>query len=95
MFCVISQWSSSAEVDDRLISLTQSTFVPAVMALGAQSVHFVETGPHSIQVVTIFPDEQTANSARDKQEAVRAQASVEMPVTFLSEVRGQIFAQNV
>jgi len=95
MFCVISQWSSNAELDDQLISLTQSTFVPAVMALGAQDVYFVQTGPNSIQVVTIYPDEQTANSARDKQEAVRAQASVEMPVAYLSEVRGRIFAHNM
>ena len=95
MFCVISQWSSNAELDDQLISLTQSTFVPAVMALGAQDVHFVQTGPNSIQVATIYPDEQTANSARDKQEAVRAQASVEMPVAYLSEVRGRIFAHNM
>ena len=65
------------------------------MALGAQDVHFVKTGPNSIQVVTIYPDEQTANSARDKQEAVRAQASVEMPVAYLSEVRGRIFAHNM
>ncbi|MDA3021951.1 MAG: hypothetical protein O2943_04685 [Actinomycetota bacterium] len=72
----------------------QSQFVPGVMALGAKSVYFVETGPDSLQVVTIYPDEQTANSAREKQEAIRAQAATQMPVTYVSEVRGPVFASN-
>ena len=94
MFCVISQWSAAEDLSDELDETVQSAFVPGIMALGALSVHFVETAERSMQVVTVYPDEETANVAREKQEAIRAQAVNQMPVQYVSEVRGRVFANG-
>ena len=40
------------------------------------------------------PDEETANVAREKQEAIRAQAVNQMPVQYVGEVRGRVFASG-
>ena len=94
MFCVISQWSAAEDLSDELDETVQSAFVPGIMALGALSVHFVETAERSMQVVTVYPDEETANVAREKQEAIRAQAVNQMPMQYVSEVRGRVFANG-
>ena len=94
MFCVISQWTATEGLSDELEETVRSTFVPGVMALGAVSVHFVETGERSMQVVTVYPDEETANAAREKQEAIRAQAVNQMPVQYVGEARGRVFANG-
>ena len=77
-----------------LFRSVQNAFVPGIMALGAVSVHFVETDERSMQVVTVYPDEETANVAREKQEAIRAQAVDQMPVQYVGEVRGRVFANG-
>ena len=94
MFCVITQWTAPEDVTDELEETGQSAFVPGIMALGAVSVHFVETDERSMQVVTVYPDEETANVAREKQEAIRAQAVNQMPVQYVGEVRGRVFANG-
>jgi len=53
MFCVISQWTATEDLSDELEATVQSAFVPGIMALGAVSVHFVETDERSMQVVTV------------------------------------------
>ena len=94
MFCVISQWSATEDLSDELEETVQSAFVPGIMALGAVSVHFVETAERAIKDETVYPDEETANVAREKQEAIRAQAVNQMPVQYVSEVRGRVFANG-
>ena len=94
MFRVRSQWAATEHLSDRLEATVQTPFVPGIMALGAVSVHFVETAERSMQVVTVYPDEETANIAREKQEAIRAQAVNQMPVQYVGEVRGRVFANG-
>lgn len=94
MFCVISQWTATEDLSDELEATVQNAFVPGIMALGAVSVHFVQTDQRSMQVVTVYPDEETANVAREKQEAIRAQAVDQMPVQYVGEVRGRVFANG-
>lgn len=94
MYCVISQWTATEDLTDELEETVRSAFVPGIMALGAVSVHFVQTDQRSMQVVTVYPDEETANVAREKQEAIRAQAVNQMPVQYVGEVRGRVFANG-
>ena len=94
MFCVISQWTATEDLSNELEAAVQSAFVPGIMALGAVSVHFVETDERSMQVVPVYPDEETANIAREKQEASRAQAVNQMPVQYVGEVRGRVIANG-
>jgi hypothetical protein len=89
---VISDWTSSVPNNDAMRAEARDKYAPAVKALGATHVHFIETGESTFQVVTIYPDEATANSARDKQNAVRAKATSEMPVKMIGEQRGDVFA---
>lgn len=89
---VISNWKSSVPNNDEMKSLAKSKYVKAVMALGAKSCHFIETGSDTFSVCTIYPDEATATSATAKQNAVRAEATSEMPVKMLNDARGTVFA---
>jgi hypothetical protein len=67
-------------------------YVPGLKALGALNAFFISTGDTTFNVVTIYPDEATATAAADKQKALRAQAAIDLPVTMVSEMRGDIFA---
>ena len=91
-FGVISDWTSSAPMSDELKNEARGKYAPGVKALGASSVYFIQTGDSTFQVVTIYPDEATANAARDKQAALRAKAAGELPVKMVGEHRGDIFA---
>jgi len=72
----------------------RNKYAPAVKSLGASHVYFIETGESTFNVVTIYPDEATANSARDKQNAVRASATAELPIKMVGEQRGEVFASG-
>lgn len=91
-FGVISDWTSSVPTNDEMKAEARNKYAPAVKSLGATHVHFVQTGESTFQVVTIYPDEATANVARDKQNAVRAQATSELPIKMVGEQRGEVFA---
>lgn len=89
---VISNWKSNVPNSDDMRSLAKSKYVKSIMALGAVSCNFVETSSDTFTVCTIFPDEAIATAASAKQNAVRAEASTEMPIKLLSEARGTVFA---
>ncbi|MBW6494764.1 MAG: hypothetical protein K0B16_09475 [Burkholderiaceae bacterium] len=91
-FGVISSWTSSAPMSEELKSEARNKYAPGVKALGASQVHFIQTSDSTFQVVTIYPDEGVANSARDKQAALHAQAAGELPVKMVGEYRGEVFA---
>ncbi len=91
---VISNWKSNVPNNDEMRSLAKSKYVKAVMALGANSCHFIETGADTFSVCTIYPDEATATSASAKQNAVRAEAASEMPIKLVNDARGTVFASS-
>lgn len=91
---VISNWKSDVPNNDEMRSLAKSKYVKAVMALGASSCYFIETGSNTFTVCTIYPDEATATSAAAKQNAVRTEAASEMPVKLVNDARGTVFASS-
>ena len=91
-FGVISDWTSTVPRNEEMTAQARDKYVPSIKSLGATQVFFIATGESTFKVVTIYPDEATANSARDKQAALRANAASEMPVKMASEQRGEVFA---
>ena len=91
-YAVLSNWKSNVSNTDDMKSLAKSKYVKSVMALGAFHCYFIETSGDTFSVCTVYPDETTATSASAKQNAVRAEASAEMPVKLLGEARGEVFA---
>lgn len=91
---VISNWKSNVPNTDDMKELARSKYLKAVMALGASSCHFIETSSDTFSVCTVYPDEATATNAAAKQNAVRSEASSEMPVKLLNEARGSVFASS-
>lgn len=89
---VISNWTSTVPNNEEMRAEARNKYAPGVKSLGATQVFFVETGESAFQVVTIYPDEATANTARDKQNALRATATSEMPVKMVGDQRGEVFA---
>ncbi|MDN2583195.1 hypothetical protein [Aquibium sp. ELW1220] len=90
----ISNWKSNVPNTDDMKATAKAKYVKAVMALGADDCYFIETGSDTFSVCTIYPDEATATTAMAKQNAVRADASSEMPVKLLGEARGTVFASS-
>lgn len=66
--------------------------MPSLKALGAVNAYFMYTGDTTFNVITIYPDEATATAAIAKQNAIRSQAEVDMPVRLVGELRGEVFA---
>jgi hypothetical protein len=93
-FGVISAWTSTVPNNEEMKAEARNKYAPAVKSLGASHVYFIETGESTFNVVTIYPDEATANSARDKQNAVRAKATSELPIKMVGEQRGDVFASG-
>lgn len=91
-FGVISDWTASVPLNEAMKTEARNKYLPAIKALGATQVSFIETGESTFKVVTIYPDAATANSARDKQTAVRATATSELPIKMVGEQRGEVFA---
>ena len=91
---VISNWKSNVPNSDEMKALAKSKYLKSVMDLGADDCYFIETGSDTFSVCTVYPDEATATSASAKQNAVRAEASSEMPVNMVSEARGSVFASS-
>jgi hypothetical protein len=89
---IISNWKSNVPNSDDMRELAKSKYLKAVMALGATNCHFIETGADTFSVCTVYPDEATAKAASANQNAVRAEASSEMPIEMLNEARGTVFA---
>lgn len=89
---VISQWTSSVPMDAAMVATAREKYVPGIKALGALHAFFISTGDTTFNVVTIYPDEASATVAADKQKALRAQAAVDLPVSVVGELRGDVFA---
>ena len=64
------------------------------MSLGATNCYFIETSSDTFSVCTVYPDETTATAASAKQNAVRSEASSEMPIKMLNANRGNVFASS-
>lgn len=91
---VISNWNSNVPISDEMRTLAKSKYVKSLMDLGAHDCYFIETGKDTFSVCTVYPDEATATAASAKQNALRTEASSEMPVKMLSEARGSVFASS-
>jgi hypothetical protein len=91
-YAVISNWKSNEGNTEAMKALAVSKYVPAMKALGAVGCYFVETGGDKFSVCTIYPDEKAATATKEKQDAVRTEASAEMPIKLLGDVRGEVFA---
>ena len=91
---VISNWKSDVANTDDMRAIARSKYLKAVMDLGAADCYFIETGDDTFSVCSVYPDEATAKAASLKQNAVRSEASKEMPIKMLNEVRGIIFASS-
>ena len=89
---VISQWTSNVPRDAAMEAEAKQKYIPGIKALGALNAFFIATSDTTFNVVTIYPDEATATAAADKQKALRAQATAEMPVKMVGDMRGDVFA---
>ncbi len=56
---------------DMLEAYLQNVMLPAVLAKGAISARFIRVEDTKATLLTFWPDEETATSARDAQTAIR------------------------
>lgn len=89
---VISHWTSNVAIDAAMQDEAREKYLPGIKALGALHAFFVATGDTTFNVVTIYPDEATATTAAEKQNAIRAKATAEMPIKMVGDARGGVFA---
>ncbi|MCG6560606.1 hypothetical protein MB818_20550 [Ruegeria sp. 1NDH52C] len=89
----VSHWDTT-DWTDAMEGLARDKYVPMVMALGAQSVDMVRTGDLSFLVVTKYADQAAAEVAQAKIDAIRDEATEELPMQMTSVHRGSTFASG-
>jgi hypothetical protein len=96
MYATISHWTSTISRDSEAGKVNQKTaqekYAPAVIAFGALHVYFIATSETTFDVVAIYPDEATAKAATEKQNAMRASVSQEMPISLTGHSSGEVYA---
>ena len=68
---IINITSPSEMQRDMLEAYLQNVMLPAVLAKGAISARFIRVEDTKATLLTFWPDEETATSARDAQTAIR------------------------
>lgn len=92
-YCTLSNWTTT-EWTDEMEALARDKYVPMVKAVGASAVQMIRTGENSFSVVTQYPDEAAAMAAQEKIDAIRAQATEELPMTLSEKAGGAVFASG-
>ncbi len=90
-YATLSHWTASEWSED-LEHAARQTFVPMILAIGAESVEMIRTGNYSFTVVTRYPDEDTAEAAEHKIATLRSRAASELPITIDAAAAGRVFA---
>ena len=68
---IINVTSPSEMQRDMLEAYLQNVMLPAVLAKGAISARFIRVEDTKATLLTFWPDEETATSAKDAQTAIR------------------------
>jgi hypothetical protein len=89
-YYTISHWEAD-EWTDEMEAIAKEKFGPMIMAVGASSVDFVQTGEKTMCVVTKYKDEATGTAALAKIAEIRGQAASTMPIRMVSDVKGSAF----
>ncbi len=89
-YYTISHWEAD-EWTDEMETIAKDKFGPMIMAVGASSVDFVQTGDKTMCVVTKYKDETTGAAALMKIAEIRGQAASTMPIRMVSDVKGSAF----
>jgi hypothetical protein len=89
-YYTISHWDAD-EWTDEMEASAKDKFGPMIMAVGASSVDFVQTGDKTMCVVTKYKDEATGTAALAKIAEIRGQAASKMPIRMVSDVKGSAF----
>ena len=89
-YFTISHWEAD-EWTDEMEAIAKDKFGPMIMAVGASSVDFIQTGDKTMAVVTKYKDESTGTAAIAKIAEIRGQAASTLPVRMVSDVKGRAF----
>ena len=89
-YFTISHWEAD-EWTDEMEAIAKDKFGPMIMAVGASSVDFIQTGDKTMAVVTKYKDEATGTAAIAKIGEIRGQAASTLPVRMVSDVKGSAF----
>jgi len=89
----VSHWDTT-EWNDDLESIARDKYVPMVMALGAKSVDMIRTGDLSFVVITKYADASAGEAAQARVDAIREQATEELPMKMSNVERGSTFASG-
>ena len=89
-YYTISHWEAD-EWTEEMEAIARDKFGPMIMAVGASSVDFVQTGHKTMCVVTKYKDEATGTAALAKIAEIRGQAASPMPIRLVSDVKVSAF----
>ncbi|HCJ61174.1 MAG: hypothetical protein CBD10_005200 [Alphaproteobacteria bacterium TMED150] len=92
-YFTISNWEAD-EWNAEMEAIARDQFAPLIMKLGAESVNFVRTGELTFAVITKYSNEATAIAAAEKIAEIRGQATTELPVRMLGDVKGSSFVSR-
>ncbi len=91
-YATISTSKGDRSPDDDMIAMLNSKYAPALKAMGAVNVYFIQTGEFESAVVTIWPNETTRDTAMARIAEIRSQAPADFSNEMTGELKGQILA---
>ena len=92
-YAIISNWSSEEEIDHKSVAYAETALLPMLKLLGADYVYLCKTSKNAFSVITIYPDESTASNASAKQDAIHEKTAKELPISLISDARGEVIAK--
>ena len=87
MYAMITNWEFS-EITDEMINTVETVFFPRLKAAGAMDVYNIKTSETSATVVSIWPDQATADKAMEAVSNVRSEATTSFDSTIVSAQSG-------
>ena len=89
MYAMITNWEFS-EITDEMINTVETVFFPRLKATGAMDVYNIKTSETSATVVSIWPDQATADKAMEAVSNVRSEATTSFDSTIVSAQSGPV-----
>ncbi|WP_343117076.1 hypothetical protein [Ostreiculturibacter nitratireducens] len=89
----ISTWKmNGGKGVDAAITALREKFMPTVRTFGATQAMSVQTGPDTMAVIAVYPDEATRDKAAEKIAGLRGRAASDLDTTMTGEMKGEVVA---
>ncbi len=92
MYALITNWEF-AKLTDEMINTIETLFFPRLKTSGALDVYNIQTSDTTGSVVSIWPDQDTAEKAMEEVQNVRSEATASFDAKVVSANSGPVIVK--